>query len=178
MKYATLWRQRILHMLQKIWKDEKQRNNLLLCAGLTGMLLLAVSAWLPEGEKASPEAAEPQTDTAEAYAAALESRLEELIRQVDGAGRTRVMVTLQTGEESIYATDNDVAADGTSSTSHVLVGGDALLETVATPQVLGVAVVCEGGGEAAVQNRVSTLVETLTGVGAHHITVAKMAPTN
>ena len=41
----------------------------------------------------------------------------------------------------------------------------------------GVAVVCEGGGNAAVQNRVTALVETLTGVGANHITVAKMAST-
>ena len=54
---------------------------------------------------------------------------------------------------------------------------DGLVETVQTPQVLGVAVVCEGGGNAAVQNRVTALVETLTGVGANHITVAKMAST-
>ena len=55
---------------------------------------------------------------------------------------------------------------------------DGLVETVQTPQVLGVAVVCEGGGNAAVQNRVTALVEALTGVGANHITVAKMASTN
>ena len=53
----------------------------------------------------------------------------------------------------------------------------SMLFAVQTPQVLGVAVVCEGGGNAAVQNRVTALVETLTGIGANHITVAKMAST-
>ena len=79
--------------------------------------------------------------------------------------------------ESVYATDTD--RDGGST--HVLLGSggaDGLVETVQTPRVLGVAVVCEGGGTAAVQNRVTALVEALTGVGANHITVAKMASTN
>lgn len=60
------------------------------------------------------------------------------------------MVTLESGSESIYATDTD--ADGAST--HVLLGSgraDGLVETVQMPQVLGVAVVCEGGGNAAVQ---------------------------
>lgn len=46
------------------------------------------------------------------------------------------------------------------------------------PRVLGVAVVCEGGGSAAVQSRVTALVQALTGIGTNHITVAKMASAN
>lgn len=172
-----LVRQRAAEALRRILQDEKQRVNLLLCLGLAGMLLLAVSAWIPD-EKDTSQTAAPQAVAGTDYAAELETRLEEMICQVDGAGRTRVMVTLQNGEESVYATDSEVGTDGAGSTTHVVVSGDALLETVVTPRVLGVAVVCEGGGEAAVQNRVSTLVETLTGVGANHITVARMAPTN
>ena len=146
--------------------DEKQRVNLLVLMGLAGLVLLAFSAWLPADDAAQP-----------APAAVLESRLTALIRCVDGAGNTAVMVTLESGSESVYATDTD--RDGGST--HVLLGSggaDGLVETVQTPRVLGVAVVCEGGGTAAVQNRVTALVEALTGVGANHITVAKMASTN
>ena len=142
--------------------DEKQRVNLLVLMGLAGLVLLAFSA---------------VQETAADYAAQLESRLTSLIRRVDGAGDTAVMVTLESGSESVYATDTD--RDGGST--HVLLGSggaDGLVETVQTPRVLGVAVVCEGGGTAAVQNRVTALVEALTGVGANHITVAKMASTN
>ena len=150
--------------------DEKQRVNLLVLMGLAGLVLLAFSAWLPADDAAQPA---PAAD----YAAQLESRLTALIRCVDGAGDTAVMVTLESGSESVYATDTD--RDGGST--HVLLGSggaDGLVETVQTPRVLGVAVVCEGGGTAAVQNRVTALVEALTGVGANHITVAKMASTN
>ena len=121
----------LLQRLRAVWADEKQRVNLLVCTGLAGLLLLAVSV---------------------------------------------VMVTLASGSESIYATDTD--SDGAST--HVLLGSggaDGLVETVQTPQVQGVAVVCEGGGNATVQSRVTALVEALTGVGASHITVAKMAST-
>lgn len=155
--------------------DEKQRVNLLVCTGLAGLVLLGVTAWLPAGNSTqSPQTV--QTDTSADYATQLESRLTALISRVEGAGKTAVMVTLESGSESIYATDTD--ADGAST--HVLLGSgraDGLVETVQTPQVLGVAVVCEGGGNAAVQNRVTALVETLTSVGANHITVAKMAST-
>ena len=149
--------------------DEKQRVNLLVLMGLAGLVLLAFSAWLPADDAAQPAPAAAQ-ETAADYAAQLESRLTALIRCVDGAGNTAVMVTLESGSESVYATDTD--RDGGSTHA------DGLVETVQTPRVLGVAVVCEGGGTAAVQNRVTALVEALTGVGANHITVAKMASTN
>jgi len=100
-----------------------------------------------------------------------------LISRVEGVGKTAVMVTLESGSESIYATDTD--SDGSST--HVLLGSggaDGLVETVETPRVLGVAVVCEGGGSAAVQSRVTALVQALTGIGTNHITVAKMASAN
>ena len=155
--------------------DEKQRVNLLVAMGLAGLVLLAVSAWLPAGSTPQPTKTTQQTDTAN-YAAQLEDRLTTLISRVEGAGKPTVMVTLESGSESVYATDTD--GDGTST--HVLLGSsraDGLVETVQTPRVLGVAVVCEGGGSAAVQSRITALVEALTGVGANHITVAKMAPT-
>lgn len=156
--------------------DEKRRVNLLVAIGALGLLLLAFSEWIPEST--TPEHTEPQPiteATQQDYASQLESRLQSLIAQVDGAGAVEVMVTLENGEESIYATDEQTSADGSTSVSHVIVSDEGLIETTQTPQVLGVAVVCEGGDIVAVQNRISTLVEVLTGVGANHVTVAKMA---
>ena len=116
-----------------------------------------------------------QTQTAGDYASQLESRLQTLISQLSGAGPARVMVTLQNGEESVYAADTETSADGAASRKHVLTGGAALVETVETPRVLGVAVLCGGGEDPAVQSRVTALVQALTGVGANHVTVAALA---
>ena len=98
--------------------DEKQRVSLLVCMGLAGLLLLAVSSWLPADSK-SPAAPQPvQSEAYADYAAQLEARLTELIARVDGAGKTAVMVTLESDSERIYATDTD--RDGAST--HVLLG--------------------------------------------------------
>lgn len=159
--------------LRAVLADEQKRVKLLVLMGLAGLALLAVSAWLP-AESTAPPAVHGES-TAD-YAAQLEQRLTALISRVEGAGKTVVMVTLESGSESVYATDTD--SDGSST--HVLLGSgraDGLVETVQTPRILGVAVVCEGGGSAAVQGRVTALLEALTGLGASHITVAKMAST-
>ena len=98
--------------------DEKQRVNLLVCMGLAGLLLLAVSSWLPADSSTQSATPAAMTDSTADYAAELETRLTALISRVEGAGKTAVMVTLESGSESIYATDTD--SDGSST--HVLLG--------------------------------------------------------
>lgn len=176
MNTLHLFCEKLLLQGKTVFSDEKKRVNLLLCAGLAGLLLLAFSTWIPS----DPDTKEvySQSDSEELpqdYAAQLEQKLQDIIAQVEGVGAVRVMVTLQTGQENVYATDTQTTSEGLQTENHVILSDDGLVETTRTPQVLGVAVVCEGGANAAIQNRVSTLVEALTGVGANHITVAQMA---
>ena len=57
------------------------------------------------------------------------------------------MVTLESGEETIYALDT-LSGQTQEQQTHVLLDdGTALAQTVCTPRVCGVAVVCEGGGD-------------------------------
>lgn len=168
----------LLPHLKALWADEKQRTGLLVILGVAGMLLLALSEWMPAKADTQPEEEAALADpTPIDYAADLEQRLETLLMQVEGAGRVTVMVTLQSGEETFYAKNTDTAADGAVREEPVLVGGSgapALVERVGTPAVQGVAVVCEGGGSAAVQSRVTDIVAALTGLGTSHITVTPM----
>lgn len=158
---------------QRIQGDKKTLDFLLLL-GLAGMALLCLSEWLPaNAEPQEPAQAPVVQQSGENYAAQLEAQLEEMIAEVDGAGRCRVMVTLAAGEETIYATDTE-EGENTSRSEHVLLGEQALVESVQSPQIQGVAVVCEGGGNIAVQNTVTELIRALTGIGANHITVTKM----
>ncbi len=170
---AALW-QTITKRAASLLGDEQKRTGLLVAAGLLGLILLGISSWLPA--KSSPEAAEiiPQSTPAAEYETRLETRLQTLISDLAGAGETRVMVTLQCGEENIYAADTETSADGTAASKHVITGGTGLVETVQTPQVLGVAVLCQGGEDPAIQARITALVQALTGVGANHVTVAAL----
>lgn len=169
--------------LKGLWSQEKQRANLLLALGAVGILLLGLSElWLqtkPEPDTGPPPTAQ-QDGTQSDYAQELEQRLQTLLCQVAGAGRVEVMVTLASGEETVYAKDRQYTADGAGQEQHVLQNGSgpALVETVALPAVQGVAVLCEGGESAAVQSRITQIVDVLTGVGTSHITVARLATTN
>ena len=90
----------LVEKLRAVLADEKKRVNLLVCMGLAGLLLLAVSAWLPAESPAAPQPVQSE-DYAD-YAARLEARLTELIARVDGAGKTAVMVTLESDSCLLY----------------------------------------------------------------------------
>ena len=159
--------------LQAAWKDAKKRINLLLVSGLAGMLLLCMSEWLPARQSTQNAAqSSQQSQTAAEYEQQLETRLAALIRAMDGAGETVVMVTLDCGEETTYAADTRI--EKTSQRTHLLAGAQPVVQSVQAPQVRGVAVLCQGGGNAGTQRRITELVSALTGVGASHITVNKM----
>ena len=112
--------------LRTVLADEQKRVKLLVLMGLVGLALLAVSAWRPAAGPAPPAV---QGESPADYAAQLEQRLTALISRVEGAGKAVVMVTLESGSESVYAIDTD--SDGSST--HVLLGSgraDGLVETV------------------------------------------------
>ena len=171
---SALW-QTLTKRTAALLADEQKRTGLLVAVGLLGLVLLGVSSWLPAKSKPETTAPMPQSTITSDYEAHLEARLQTLISNLAGAGETRVMVTLQCGEESIYAADTETSADGTAASKHVITGGTGLVETIQTPQVQGVAVLCQGGEDPAVQTRITALVQALTGVGANHVTVAALA---
>ena len=79
----------------------KGRTSLAVAVGVLAMLLLLLSEFLPSGNTQKAAASTAQTATVSQYQTQLEQQLEELISQLQGAGRTTVMVTLTTGEETI-----------------------------------------------------------------------------
>ena len=105
------------------------------------------------------------------YREQLETQLKELIEQLDGAGKTVVMVTLESGEETIYAVDTQSGQMQNQETHVLLEDGSALEETTYLPAVCGVAVVCDGGGDVRVAARITELVRALLDLSANRICV-------
>lgn len=159
---------------------DKRLLNWIVLAGIAGMVLIALSEWLPDSPaEAVTEQEEPTSSTVSDYETDLEQRLEALICQVDGAGEACVMVTLSTSEYIVYATDSETHADGSSRQEHLLLDEEAaepaLVETTRTPEIQGVAVLCAGAESPDVQAKVTQIVQVLTGIGANRITVERMA---
>lgn len=155
-------------LLQR-FRGSKWRTALAMLVGGAAMLLILLSELLP-GD--SPNAAtEATSQTAAQYQAQLEEQLETLISQMDGAGRTTVMVTLSTGEETIYAVDTQTGELQQQETHVLLPNGSALAETTWMPQVCGVAVLCEGGGDIRVAARITELLHALLALPSNRICV-------
>ena len=97
----------------------------------------------------------------EAYRAALTAEVTALCREVRGVGEVSVLLTLTEGESYTYA----------GQSGYISAGGSGLLLSSRPPQVAGVAVVCEGGGSAAVREELKALLSSALGIGAHRVTV-------
>ena len=152
--------------IKKIW-DSPKRYQLLLVIGAVGIGMIFCSEL---GEKPT-EQKETTADSGETislcqedgeYLAATEQRLEEMIEQIDGAGKCSVMITLKQGSQNIYASeqkivrdqsrdqlqDNQVRTQEQNSTEQALVvvedkdgGSFPVIERTIQPQVNGVVVV-------------------------------------
>lgn len=164
-------------MLRRLTADKKKAAVLILC-GLA-LVLLALSELAPTGDKTARTQETAVSD--EAYAQALETRLTHLLEAVDGAGRTQVLITLRSGAETVFARDDrlDAAPEHTQSEQSYVTLRDGSRDTglalkTVSPQILGVAVVCDGANDPAVRQAVTQTVTAALGVGASRVSVVKM----
>ena len=176
-----------------------QRVKLLLAVGLAAIALLFLSDYLKSGV-AENTSAEPATYAAteanyEEYTASLERRLTELISSVDGAGSTKVMVTLECGTEYVYASrqkstsavsensnpDGRVSRDEKRSGEESLVlvnagrGEEPLILKQLAPTVAGVVVLCSGADDVNVRQQIINVVTTALGTSSNRVCVTRLA---
>lgn len=162
-------KQKDIPLLQR-FQGSKGRTLLAVLVGGAAMLLILLSELLPAGQT-TRDTSEAQTLSVSQYQTQLEDQLETLIAQLEGAGRTTVMVTLAAGEETVYAVDTQ-SGDLQQQETHILLqDGTALAETTYLPQVCGVAVLCEGGGDVRVAARITELLHSLLALPSNRICV-------
>lgn len=145
---------------------------------LIGLGLMLLPLGSSEDDPVTTEAP-PQTYSGEED---LETRLEHILSRISGAGETEVLLTIRTGGETLYQTneDTDTSDSQTSrSVSTVIVDAQGNLETGLIrrsdpPVYQGAVVVCRGGDDPAVRLAVVEAVSCVTGLGADQITVVKM----
>ena len=104
-----------LRLKDLVQKENRARLAVLL--GAAAMLLLLLSELFTPSEKPAAVSAAPADESA--YRQQLEQQLSDLIAQVEGAGRTTVMITLESGEETIYALDT-LSGQTQQQQTHVL----------------------------------------------------------
>lgn len=134
----------------------------LLLIALLGVVLLLVSGGASQGKNTERTA----LDT-EAYRTSLEGSVKAMCEQMQGVGKATVLITFSGGERAVYEKNKSETGE-----SVALSGGDALLVGYAYPEISGVAVVCDGGGEEAVKARLTLLLSAALSVPTTKIYIA------
>lgn len=169
----------------KIKQDKKLALILILAAA--GSLLLVISELIPDAKNAKKEMISGENDVyLTEYRTALEDSLERMISEIAGAGKCRVMITLDCSVEKVYAQNISFESDlyeGKNKQSDIkeyviLKSGTSaeggLLVSVIEPRVRGVAVVCEGGDSYLIKTAITDAVTSLFSIGGNKVSVAKM----
>lgn len=112
---------------------------------------------------------------------AFEEKLSLALSGIDGAGETRVVLTLDSGSRQVLAQDQDRDGTGGGGTTTVTLGRGAGSQEVVPLQTLapsfrGALVICPGGGDPQVRLRLAEAVSALTGLGADRVSICKGNP--
>ena len=164
---------------EKIINRIKQDKKLLLIVflGFIGMLLLLFSTF----GASSKETSSVQESSIRDIESTLEKELENLLKNVDGAGKVRVMVTVDALEERIVAVNTETESENNSYSNtqeYVIIenSGDSdglVLKTIA-PVIRGVGIICEGADSYVVKQEITKLVSAALGISRNKIWVTKM----
>ncbi len=138
-----------------------KKPKTLVIIGLVGIILIAVSSFIPVGSGKTATDTKCQTVDAEQYRLKLEKDVKRIVKGITGDSNCTVVITLESGVRYTYADtsqqdkssasgQNLEESSSSSEKSYITVktadGGEKpLLVTEVMPQVRGVAVVCNGG---------------------------------
>lgn len=136
---------------------------------LAGVFLLVAGSVLGTEENESTALFyREDMETLLSYEARLEKEIAALCGEVSGVSHPEVMLHLSGGTRVIYA------ADATGKPVSVGSGSaeEALQSTIRMPEIAGVAIVCRGGSDPAVQQKLTDLVSTALGISTSRVAIA------
>jgi len=183
-----------LVVMVKKWLAGDGRTKIIAALGILGMALILLSQ-LTDGTKPTRPETEEADLSAAAYARELETRLSEMISNMEGAGETRVMITLEDAGEIVYAREEKRNVDTQRETApespgksyqkesteqkYIIIDGrdgrQALVKTRLEPRVQGVVVMCSGAGNLKVEQDIIHVVTTALNIPTTRVCVVKIS---
>ncbi len=108
--------------------------------------------------------------------------LAEILQSIQGAGKVEVLLSMASGEKTVYQTDTDTSQDGDGNSTKIQTviltdsqrSESGLITQVIPPTYLGAVVVCQGADSPTVKLAVTQAIAKITGLGTDRICVLKM----
>ena len=151
-------------------------------AGILGILII----FLSEIDFTVKKENEKEDNIEKDYCLQLEQKMEDFIENIDGAGKTKVIITLSETTEYIYAKDgkeirknNEKNDDETLENKYVIIENDninsGLLVKTIEPKIRGIAISCEGGDNSKVQQQIYSAVSAVLNINTSRISITKLS---
>ena len=158
---------------------KNKKNVLIVLLGFIGIFLIFISEIVPEREK---EIVKTPSDLPSGFELELEKRLEEAVCQISGAGKTDITITLDSSKEYFYAKNSSENIDDseTEKESELVIlesaeGEEPIVLKTDEAKIRGVLVVCEGGNDPLVCEKILEAICALLDIPSNKVSVAKMA---
>lgn len=148
-----------------------------------GVLMMLVT--LPQETKQEET---PETNAQQFDLETFEQEICSSLSAIDGVGRVEVMLSMETGEESVYASDvtqssqssgENSNSENYQSTMSILSDGSygerPVLVTSNYPTFRGAVIICDGADDSRVQLELTEAMSSLCGISSDHISVLKMS---
>lgn len=142
-----------------------------------GILMLGICLMLiPEKEE------NPQPQTAPLQEVTMAQQLQQILSQIEGAGRVEVLLSEALGASTLYQTDiqkdQDAQREALNEKTVIITDSDrvesGLVIREDPPVYLGAIIACQGADSAQVRLAIVEAVRCATGLGANQIAVVKM----
>lgn len=171
---------KIKEKLSLFIKNDKKRIKVIAAIGIIAMLLILLSEMVPDTSQKKSDDSTSNLNSS-SYTEQLEMRLEELISSMDGVGECAVMITLENSSENVYAKNREGKSDERSTgekEEYVFYksSGDEtpVLIKEYMPRVQGVTVLCSGGDDIVVKEKIINSVTALFNISANRVSVSKI----
>ncbi len=164
----------------KKYLEKIKSIRLLVILGFAGMILILLSEIFP-ADKPDKSINKTRSTESSDFSTATEQKLEKILSRIDGVGKVNVLVSVEGTEEYVFAQEmKESNSEGNSSQSEnkfVLVQKDgdkeALVKKTVNPQIKGVVVVCDGGADSTIQEKVYRAVAVALDLTSDRIYVTK-----
>ena len=148
------------------WLGKYKFLALILLVGI-GLMLI------PSGTKASQQTT--QNVLTVSPTVSITEELEEILSNIQGAGKVKVMLTIKSSEQTIYQTDTPSAdREDTVIITDEERAQSGLIQQIISPTYRGAIVLCQGADNASVCLAIKEAVSKVTGLDSSEISVLKM----
>ncbi len=169
--------------LEKYIKLFKNPKNLMLL-GAVCIALIALSSLTSKTDK-QEQKQDSTSITAEDYKTAIEEDIVKTVKEITGSKKVSVIITLKSGIKYSYADTREESAtqkqekenltsDSTFKDGYITVknadgGEEALLVTAEMPEIRGVAIVCEGGDNSYIAEKIKNAVTAALDINSRRV---------